>query len=164
MLKIFISLCVIFTSCSTAKNTVKADYSKEQDLRDSVSMLTIENNKLTNENLQLQYASISFDTIRLSDTVDRVNTVVITKEGEIKSKGNIRKVVVSNAFYTKIIDEKSKTIDSLRLVKNKVSERLIYKDREVKKSFIPFWLWLVIIGLVAFNFRKQIVKLWNTFH
>lgn len=159
MYRVLFWFVIIFTSCSSSKN-VSTNY-KEQELRDSISILTTENNKLFSENLALQYASISFDTLRITDTVDRFNTVTITKEGEIRTIGRVKEVKVSNLVYTRIIDEKNKTIDSLRFVKNKTIEKTVEKEKKV--SFIPFWVWLIIIGLVVFNFRKQILSIWNTF-
>lgn len=151
----FLALSIV--SCASQKHITTKTQSTDSlsELRDSISMLTTENNRLTNENLELQYLGISFDTVRLHDTSRIFNTVYI-KDGEIKAEGNLLKVVLSKSVLTKFVQEQSKTIDSLRLLKNKVEVRVEtkYVDRKVKRSFLNFW-WLLLIGFIGGWFAKS---------
>lgn len=164
---IFIALAIlmaflvcVFASCSVHKSTASSDTNVLREYEDSIRILKTENDRLFSENLELQYLGISFDTIRVPG--DTVRNTIVIHDGHIEATGRIKDAKVSTSIYTSLLLSKDRTIDSLTKVKSKEVIRVVTKDREVKKTFIPFWVWLVIIGLVIFNFRNQIKNIWKT--
>lgn len=146
---------ILFTSCSVTKksqtDTNVKETTREQILTDSLHLMKSENDRLTSEISQLQYAGVVFntDTVNHHDTI--TNTVEITKEGAIKATGNIGSAYVSKSFYSKLIAEKDKRYDSL--LKKKQEVLYITKTIDthtttnVKRSLLNFW-WLLIVGAV----------------
>jgi hypothetical protein len=130
-------------SCTTQKQiqTLRVDSTSEKI--DSVKLLQEEVNRLTNENIQLQYLGISFDTVR-GDTIRNVITI---HEGNIEASGKIVSAKVATSFLQRVVVEQKRTIDSLSLVKSKVNVVTEYKDRMVKRTIFPWWFILIAAGL-----------------
>lgn len=152
-------------SCSVQKHIVSEnkDSSVIKEYQDSVRILTTENNKLFSENLQLQYLGVKFDTLFVKG--DTIRNTVTIHDGNIEASGRIISASVSKTFYSSLLASKDRTIDSLSKVKAKETVKVVteYKDRTVKKTFIPWWVWLIGLVLLAFNFRKQIKSIiWTT--
>lgn len=160
LLALICLITLVMISCTTSKNisTDQQQYSKEEQLRDSVKMLTIDNERLEAEKRENQYYRVDFirDTVNHHDTI--TNTIEISKDGGVRATGNILSAYVAKSVLTKVLEQKNRTIDSLRLLTNKVETKYytITKTRTIKRSFIPIWIWLIIAGLVAYHFRKQI--------
>lgn len=165
-------------ACSTTKNLEKSgsnvDSGRVKDLEDSLHVAISERNRFEQEIKQWQYGDVEFGEGNKIDTTNiytgdsigppRIinNTFEIGPMG-IKATGNIKSAHFSSSTEAKIITEQSKLIDSFRHVKQKESYWLrtvtYTTTKHVKKTFIPFWVWLIIGGLVIFNFRKQIKSL-----
>jgi len=153
---LLMALIFILPGCSSSKDVHKTqtstDSSYTKELEEQNKVLSMENERLSAEVRELQFAEVKFDTIyRAGDTV--VNTIVITKEGEVKAAGNIVSATVSKNVFTKIVKEKERIIDSLKQVKGKETVKYItkteYKEKHKKTSFMgSLWIWL-LIGLIA---------------
>lgn len=145
----------------TSKGSATIDNTTVTEKDDSIRLLKSENEVLKNEIKELRYGQVLFDTIyRPGDTI--INTVIIKEDGSVDATGRIKSVTIANSKLVKTIQEKNRLIDSLANEKQKEKTVTKYvtqwKDREVKKSFIPYWIWLLIGGLVLLNFRSQILK------
>ena len=145
-----IMMAVGMCSCSTQKDVkktfVQTDSLTVKRLEDSIRLLTLENEKLTEEVRELNYSGVVFDTVTVNDTI---RTVVIRPDGTIEAKGNIKSASFSSDKLTKRIKELQRMVDSLRLVKGEVRTEYKYiketKDKEKKTVLFPWYL-LVIAG------------------
>jgi hypothetical protein len=154
-----LTLCVMailtLCGCSSTKNVTKEnrDSSVIKEYQDSLRVLSIENEKLLNENLQLQYLGISFDTVFLPG--DTIRNTITVREGSIIASGRIKNAKVGTSNYEKILSEKDRLIDSLKTVKSKETVRVVteYKDKVVKRTVFPWWF-LLIAGAVFIIIRK----------
>lgn len=145
---------LLFSRCTSTKDIQKTDNTREKVLEDSLRLVISERDRYEAELIQAQYAEVLFDTITSHDTI--TNVVTITKEGEIKATGKITSAFISKNFYQRIISEKDKLIDSLRSVKNREIVKTVTITKHKKTTFITWWIWLIIVGAVLFNFRKQL--------
>ena len=158
---LIILITLLATGCSSTKQvqkvSVDSTYIKELEARNQI--LSSDVSRLTTEVNELQYGFVRFDTVYLpGDTV--VNTVTITKEGEIKATGRVSTAYVSKNLMTRIIAEKERIIDSLSTLKQKETVRVVteYKDKYVKRSFLNFW-WLLLIGAAGGYYLSKKIKL-----
>lgn len=167
---------IYFSSCNSQKHIVKekqsVDSSYVNELSDSIRLLKTNNEKLEQTINQMQYAGVSFDTIFLTGKNDTIiNTVTITKEGEIKASGNISSAYVSKTVLINVLKEKDQLIDSFALAlekekKNiKVETQVKTVEKEVKAGSFP-WLWIAIMFLLGIytgyrlrNFISKLLKL-----
>lgn len=160
-------LMILLAACNStkqvSKQTTTVDSSHVKELSDSIRLLKTENEKLIADIREMQYGSVIFDTVYMpGDTI--VNTVTITKEGEIKASGRVSAAYVSKSVLTKIVNEKQRVIDSLSQVKQRETVKLVtrteYKDKFVKRSFMAgWWLWILffLAGVyVGWRWRKFI--------
>lgn len=111
---------------------------------------------------------VVFDTLYVGevifDTVENKDTVFITKNlpGKIITKTvrvtdtikieDMAKLIAANADLNDKIGE-------VAVLKNEVSELKKNRDEWKEKAKKRWWLWLVIVALVGWNFRKHIFKL-----
>jgi len=148
-----IMMAVGMCSCNTTKDVQKSYIEKDsltvKSLQDSVRMLTLENNKLTEEIRELNYSGVIFDTVAVNDTI---RTVVIRPDGTIEAKGNIKSASFSSEKLTTRIREMQKLIDSLRLVKEQVRTEYRYisesKDKHKETTVFPWYL--LVIAAAAY--------------
>lgn len=167
MLLLFLLLSGCNSTKQVTKQTKTVDSSHIKELSDSIRLLKTENEKLTADIRELQYAQVLFDTIYMpGDTV--VNTITITKDGEIKATGRITAGYVTKNVLTKIVAEKNRVIDSLASLKQKETVKLVtrteYKDKYVKTNFLSQW-WLFPAGMIfmaAIIYRRKILSLLNS--
>lgn len=158
---LIVLLALLFSSCTTTKTGKKEQFKSEREtiLEDSVRVLTKEVEQLLQEKRSNEYGVIRFDTVFIpGDTV--INTVVI-KDGNIEAKGRIKYVEVNKSVYEKIISQKDKIIDSISKLKQKEIVKTVYKgvDKVVKRSFIPFWVWVIFAALLFWGNREKFKKL-----
>lgn len=155
-------IAYILSGCTSTKLVTKetrlVDSTAVKELSDSVRVLTSENNRLTALVEEMQYASVRFDTVYMpGDTV--INTVTITKEGDIKATGKISSAYVSKSVLTKIVNEQNRVIDSLKSVKQKEIIRTFtkteFKDKFKKVTVFPWWFWLITGVFALLWARKQ---------
>ncbi len=162
LILIILATLWLCSGCNTTKHTVseKKTDTREQELTDSLNLVKSERDRFEQLYNEIQYAGVIFDTIAIRDTVNQLNTVYITKEGEIKAEGNIKSASVSKTVFNKIIAEKDRLIDSLRYVKSKteVKKETVYKERIVKRSTWLFWLIVGLISGVAISNRAKIIS------
>ena len=156
-----IILIALLSSCTSSKSVFKqtTDSTYLKELADSVRVLRSENSRLTAEISEMQYASVRFDTVYVpGDTV--INTVTITKEGEVKASGRVSSAYVSKSVLTKIVNEQNRVIDSLKELKEKVNvvTRTEYKDKVKKVSFIPWWVFLLCLPFLGLYVYEKIKK------
>lgn len=155
LMVLFVSTCVLAGCTSTkqvSKSSTNVDSSAIKERDEEIRILKAENERLNIEIRELQFAEVRFDTVFVKgDTV--VNTVVITKDGEVQAKGNIVSAVVSKNILTKIVNEKQRVIDSLSKAltseKANVKKVVEVKEKEVKRSVFPGWMWWLL--LIAFG-------------
>lgn len=109
--------------------------------------------RLQNENRELQYSGVVFDTINNYDTVCPERSVTIGADGSITAKGPIKSANVTKDKHQKTIADWERKYDSLYQVKSKDSTTVKtvtntvtkYKDRG-----IPGWQWfLFAVALIA---------------
>jgi len=158
---IIILLALLSQSCTTTKTVQKESIKSEREvvLEDSVRVLTKEVEQLLQEKRSNEYGVIRFDTVFIpGDTV--INTVVI-KDGNIEAKGRIKYVEVNKSVYEKLLVQKDKIIDSLSKLKQKevVKTEVKTVDKVVKRSFIPFWVWVILAALLFWGNREKFKKL-----
>ena len=158
---LIILLALLFSSCTTTKTVQKESIKSEREvvLEDSVRVLTKEVEQLLQEKRSNEYGVIRFDTVFIpGDTV--INTVVI-KDGNIEAKGRIKYVEVNKSVYEKLLVQKDKIIDSLSKLKQKevVKTEVKTVDKVVKRSFIPFWVWVILAALLFWGNREKFKKL-----
>lgn len=155
LLFIILFLMGTLSGCTTTKEVSKTDSTYTKDLEQQVRSLQIENEKLTTEIHQLQYSEVRYDTIYIpGDTV--VNTVTITKEGEVNAKGRISSVTVAKTLLSRIIAEKDKTIDSLTLLKQRETVKVVTVDKYKKVTVFPWYFWLITAAFAAMWLYKQL--------
>lgn len=151
-------IAYILSGCTSTKQVYKetTDSSHLKELEAQNRVLYSENERLLKEVRELQYAEVRFDTVFLKgDTV--VNTITITKEGEVKATGKIVSANLTKNVLTKIVKEKDRIIDSLSQLKQKETVKVVteYKDKYKKVTVFPWWF-LMITGAFAFLWlRKQ---------
>lgn len=155
-----------FTSCSTQKHTTSTvtvvDSTSLKVKEDSIRYYKHQVSVLLQEIKEMQYSQVLFDTVFIAgDTV--VNTVIVKEDGTIEATGKIKSLTVATNKLTKLIEQKNLIIDSLSKLKQtervEYKTKTEYKDRVIKRSFIPLWIWIVMAGLLIFSFRKQIFSL-----
>lgn len=161
-----ILIAIAFSSCNTSKHTqqsmVSFDSSYLKEQQDSVRVLKTENERLQSEIDEMTYAGVQFDTLFIAGKNDTIiNTVTITKEGDIKATGNILSAYVSKSVLTKIVNEKQATVDSLSkaLDTEKKNIKTIVETKEVEKKVkvLPGWIWfLVVIGVIGWEYLRRL--------
>lgn len=151
---------MLFASgCKTTKHISSSIVNKDslviKEKADSIRLLSNEINRLSAEIRELQYSGVRFDTVMIpGDTVRVINTVTITKEGDITATGKILAAYVSKDKLTKIVNEKQKIIDSLSLLKQKeivkVEIKTVDKEVFIKRSTFNIWYYVIcfILGIV----------------
>ena len=106
----------------------------------------------------LYVGEVVFDTLETKDTVfitKQLPGKVITKTVRVTDTIKIEdraKLIAINADLNDKIGEVS-------VLKNEVSELKKNKDEWKKKAKDRWWLWVVIVALIGWNFRKQIFKI-----
>ena len=163
---------IYFSSCNSQKHIVKekqeVDSSYVKELQDSVRVLTTTNEHLEKTINEMQYAGVSFDTVYLEGKRDTIiNTVTITKEGDIEAKGKILSAYVSKSILVNTVREKNMMIDSLSIAlekekKNvKIETQVKTVDKVVKTPF-P-WVALIVAfilgGFLWDRLKPKIIKL-----
>ena len=164
---------IYFSSCNSQKHIVKekqeVDSSYVKELQDSVRVLTTTNEHLEKTINEMQYAGVSFDTVYLEGKRDTIiNTVTITKEGDIEAKGKILSAYVSKSILVNTVREKNMMIDSLSIAlekekKNvKIETQVKTVEKEVKTGSFH-WLWIVamfIFGAFLWDrLKPKVLKL-----
>lgn len=149
---------IYFSSCNSQKHIqetkVVLDSSFEKELKDSIRYFRNEKERLEHTINELQYAGVKFDTVFLEGKRDTIiNTVTITKEGEIKASGHISAAYVSKSVLTKIVNEKQLTIDSLSksLEIEKKNIKTVVQVKEVEKKTKPGLPWAMLLVVFAFG-------------
>lgn len=183
-----ILVMVLLASCTStkqvSKQTTTVDSSYIKELESWNKMLITENERLNVENHELQYNSVEFDSTDCPPTqiiidercnVDSItavlrdqfaSTVKIHADGTIEAKGRLVRANASMQKLQKFVFEQSRTIDSLKKVKQKETVKTVtkteYKDKYVKRSFMTgWWLWLlfflagVFVGVKYYRFIKS---------
>ena len=106
----------------------------------------------------LYVGEVVFDTLETKDTVIITKNLpgkVITKTVRITDTIKIEdraKLIAANADLNDKIGE-------VAVLKNEVSELKKNRDEWEKKAKDRWWLWVVIVALIGWNFRKQIFKI-----
>lgn len=164
-----------FSSCNSQKHIVKekqsVDSSFVKELLDSVKILTQTKEHLEKTINEMQYAGVSFDTVYLEGKRDTViNTVIVTKEGEIKASGRISSAYVTKTVLINVLKEKNEIIDSFALAlekekKNvKIDTQVKTVEKEVKTGSFP-WMTIAVVLLIGiyagYKSRNYILKLLN---
>lgn len=165
---LFIALIICLYSCHTSRETIKTviqidstAYHKFDSLHSAYRLDSIayENTiSLLNQN------AITFD----CPPCDSSDKTVITFDsaGVIRRiEGRVKSIKTQSDFNQKEAIHWKQLYDSLTHVERKdsvtVKTNIIYKDKIVKKQFIPWWIWvlLIIAGLLWLNERFNIVKI-----
>jgi hypothetical protein len=178
-------LMILLASCTSTKQVVKQttsiDSSYIKQLEESVRVLQSENSHLSSEIHEMLFNSVEFDSTNCPPTqiiidercnadsiraileADFSNEVKIHANGTIEAKGQLRRASASLQKIQQVIAEQSRTIDSLRSLKQHETVRTItkteYKDKYVKTSFLSQW-WLFPAGMLcmALIFYRKKVK------
>lgn len=154
---------ISFSSCKVQKHIVSETHSVDSSVLksyyDSVRMLKTENSHLQWEKNQLQYAGVQFDTVFVSGKNDTIiNTVTITKEGDVHASGKILSAYVSKTFMQKVISDKDTKIDSLAkaLQNEKSNVKTVVQTKEVDKVVKAGFPWALVLVtfVVACYVRK----------
>lgn len=177
---IIMVLLLLATACSTQKHIVSTKATVDSTAineKDSIiRVLTQDNQRLTSEIHELQYAGVTFDTSgqhpvyiiegEAACNVDSIlallhdanNKVKIYADGTIEANGRLKSAYYSKDKANRFIIELQRINDSLRAVKQKEEIRYITNtvtvDRQVKRSLLNFW-WLFMIGFISAT------ALWN---
>lgn len=169
----FLILMILIFSCTSTKNVATKhetiDSTAFNEKSDSIRNLRIENQRLTQEIHELQYAGVVFDSSRCPPSIINVpkdcnvdsilalldmfkNKVKIYADGTIEAEGKLKSAYYSKDKLTKVIVELQRVNDSLRLVKAKtetiVKTDIITKEKKVKRSVFTMW-WLLLIGFIG---------------
>lgn len=180
---VFILLAGCTSTKQVAKQTKSVDSSYVKLLEESVRFLQSENTYMNTRINELLFNSVEFDSTNCPPTqiiidercnadsiraileADFSNEVKIHANGTIEAKGQLRRASASLQKIQQVIAEQSKTIDSLRSLKQEEKIRTItkteYKDKYVKTSFLSQW-WLFPAGMLfmfAILNRKKILSL-----
>jgi uncharacterized ion transporter superfamily protein YfcC len=144
-------LWIIATGCTSTKNVQKSFTDSSTTKDDSIRLLKAERDLFEQHYNELLYAEVLFDTLTLHDTIH--NTVFITKGGEIRAEGNIKKASVNKNVYLSIIAERDRIIDSFKSVKDKV--RVVTETKQVEKKTTVFpWWFIIIMGGIFIIVKK----------
>lgn len=187
LLLFLLFLMILLAGCTStkqvAKQTKTVDSSYIKQLEESVRVLQSENSHLSSEIHELLFNSVEFDSTNCPPTqiiidercnadsiraileADFSNEVKIHADGTIEAKGQLRRASASLQKIQQVIAEQSRTIDSLRSLKQEEKIRTItkteYKDKYVKTSFLSQW-WLFPAGMLfmfVILYRKKILSL-----
>lgn len=179
-----ILVMILLASCTSTKQVAKqnksVDSSYVKQLEESVRVLRLENSHLSSEIHELLFNSVEFDSTECPPTqiiidercnadsiraileADFSNEVKIHANGTIEAKGQLRRASASLQKIQQVIAEQSRTIDSLRSIKQEEKVRTItkteYKDKYVKTSFLSQW-WLFPAGMLFMAiiiYRKKV--------
>lgn len=135
------------------KTEVRVDSTKIQELSDSIRYLMTENSKLSTTISELTYGGVVFDTLHLRDTI--INTITVRPDGTIEASGRIKELKFSINRQKQIIENLTRMVDSLRVLKDKVKTETKYvsvtKDKTKKTTMFPWYL-LVIAAAAAVVF------------
>lgn len=182
------ALMILAASCSTNKQVTSSSKTVDSTvLNEKDSMIRVleqENQRLTSEIHELQYAGVTFDSSLCPPSVINVpedcnvdsilallsyekNRVKIYADGTIEAEGKLRSAYYSKDKLSRFIVELQRINDSLRQVKQKTETRYVTNtvtvEKKVKRKFFnsPF-LWLVI-GLVGgYTVRSRFGKILGT--
>jgi hypothetical protein len=173
--------------CATNKHIISTTNNKDSsaiiEKMDSIRVLKQENERLTSEIHELQYAGVVFDssrcppsiiTIDKNCNVDSIlaildeykNKVKVYADGTIEAQGRLKSAYYSKDKLTTFIIELQRINDSLKLAKQKEIVKVITEtktvDRAVKRKFMTGWyMWLLFFILGYFG--KQIFAYAKTF-
>jgi len=161
-----VSLCLLLLSCGTTKyvdrETIRVDSSwieQNEGLQRTLQQ-TIENYEKERE--EWTRTGVLFDTV-YRDTGRVVNRVTFDN-GKIKTiEGRI--IAINTDLHEKTVEllDAHSTIDDLSMKLETAETRLAKKQdtviKEVRKSFIPWWIWLVMIaGFLVRHYWQKIIK------
>lgn len=160
---IALSFVLAVHGCTTSKNVVKTDVridsTKVQELSDSIRYLMNENHKLSTTISELTYGGIVFDTLHIHDTI--TNTVIVRPDGTIEANGRIKELKFSVSRQKQIIENLTRMVDSLKVLKEKVKTETKYvsvtKDKTKKTTMFPWYLLVIAAatGLVFYLLKNS---------
>ncbi len=159
-------LLVILLTCLLSCRTAKQSTSVEIRY-DSTAIRKAETLERTLRQVEQERDALKLDSsgVRIEFDTIAVSEVIIDSSGAVKAKGALRSVQVSN---TRLQRENERLRDSLAATRSTVvhdtvtvAGSVVYRDREVKRTFIPWWVWVVMVGLVILNFRHQLFNIWT---
>lgn len=170
---IYATALILAFSCTTTKhiatNRTTIDSTVLNEKSDSIRNLQIENQRLSQEIHELQYAGVVFDSARCPPSVINVpedcnvdsllmllsiyqNKVKILADGTIEAQGKIKSAYYTKDKLSKVIAELQRVNDSLKVVKAKtetvVKTEVVTKEKKVKRSFLNMW-WLYLIFFIG---------------
>lgn len=155
ILAIICSILIFFIltcgACTSTKHVKSSSFDSTwvKSVLDSNRVLRSENSLLQQDINAMKYIGVYFDTLYLpGDTV--VNTVEVTKEGDVKATGRIKSASFSEKYYQKLVWKLQSRLDSLSKSRSEEKTRIVYKDREVQKKvkvFTQFYWWILMFAL-----------------
>jgi len=163
-----VSICMLLWSCGTTKyvdkEVIKVDSSwieRNDSLQQVITEVTAKAESLREEWLT---TGILFDTIWRDTGSTRIVNKVTFDNGKVKTiEGRI--LAVNQDLHEKtaeLLDAHS-TIDDLSMKLESAEGKLARKQdtvvKEIKRSYIPWWIWLVMIaGILARHYWQKIIK------
>ena len=170
---VIILILLLATACTTQKHIVSTKATVDSTAineKDSIIRVLVQDNqRLTSEIHELQYAGVTFDTSGQhpmyiiegeecnADSIlallhNANNKVKIYADGTIEAQGKLKSAFYSRDKLNRFILELQRINDSLRAVKQKEEVRYITNtvtvDRKVKRSPLIFW-WLFAAGFAS---------------
>ena len=191
-----VMIAVALSGCKTTKDlnktTVITDNSRIQELEEESRMYQNEINELQRRINEMEYTGVVFDNdcdsiikaalVRSGCNMDSINSLLsvfrsrikVYADGSAEYEGTIRSYTNQKSRYEELLTRNEKTIDSLKILKEKVqtvthtvtNTKTVYK----KKSFLSqWWLWLIFFlgGLVlgfklCWKYKDSIIDLDKT--
>ncbi len=149
-------------SCRTVKATERLEVRY-----DSTAIRRVETLERTLRQVEQERDALKLDSsgVRIEFDTLTVSEVVIDSSGVVRATGALRSVQVSNTRLQRENERLKQRLDSIRSIvvhdTVTVAGSVVYTERTVKRTLIPWWVWVVIAGLVILNFRHQLFKIWT---
>lgn len=87
---------------------------------------------------------------------DEDQKITISKEGKVKGIVKVREVHIVGKKETSILSETNSTASETKKVDSET--KVVETQKDVKKTFVPWWLWLLIVLALLVAFRKKILS------
>jgi hypothetical protein len=168
----YISLIIIFSACSVFKHVdktaVKTDV-RTEETTDKVTVLTEKTIEILDTSVLIKGSKAvndapAADILRGDSLISENNDIkgVVTYDkatGELVLKAEAKRKIIS---VKKTVERtKMETVNTNTILKTDIKTKATESKKTVFR--LPWWLWLVPVGIVLFYYRKKILPLVSKF-
>jgi hypothetical protein len=159
---------ILLASCSRKAAVTKTEYVRdstaERELRTRATLAESTLKELKESIKDSMGTTVIFEQLP-GDTIYMPGRVTVDKSGAIVAEGRIKSLTVARTKDQQTIEtlatELEQVRDSLETARTTVHIREVVKERQVKSTFIPWWIWvlLAVVGAAAvFKERIPFIK------